>query len=39
MMKYEREYEPSENPVDTIMVMNGRGEMVEVGVEDDAPDD
>lgn len=38
-MYFEPEYTPDEPQVDTIMVMNGRGEMVEVEVEDDAPDD
>ena len=38
-MKYENEGYTEENPVDEIYVMDGRGRMVKVEVDDDAGDD
>ena len=38
-MKYEVEGYNEENPVDEIYVMDGRGNMMKVEVDDDAGDD
>lgn len=38
-MDYEREAYTEENPVDEIWVMDGRGRMVKLEVEDDVADD
>ena len=38
-MKYEVEGYTEENPVDEIYVLDGRGNMVKVEVDDDADDD
>ena len=38
-MKYEIEGYTEENPVDEIWVMDGRGKLVKLEVEDDAGDD
>ena len=37
-MKYEKEGYTEENPVDEIWVMDGRGEMIKLEVDDDADD-
>ena len=36
---YEAEYTPAEPQTDAVWVMDGRGKMVKVEVEDDASDD
>ena len=38
-MKYEIEGYEEENPIDEIWVMDGRGRMVKLEVEDDVADD
>lgn len=39
MYTYEQEYTPIIPPVDTVMVMDGEGNLVKVEVEDDVTDD
>ena len=38
-MEFEREGYEEQNPVDTIWVRDGRGNMIKLEVEDDATDD
>ena len=38
-MDFEREYTPTEPQTDEILVLDGRGEMVKVEVDDDVEDD
>lgn len=38
-IKYEPEGYSEDNPVDTVWVRDGRGQMIQLEVEDDATDD
>ena len=38
-MVYEQEYTPTEPEKDTIFVLDGRGQFIELEVEDDVSDD